>query len=419
MTMTAGPRTTKTFEFEVIDGDGKRSKGKIEAPNETAVVTALQQRGVTPISIGETGTGLNREIHLLTAVRGRVTLKDLAIFCRQFATMNSAGLSLLRSLTILEEQTEKPALNKAIRQVRRDIEGGMSLSGALGKQDKVFPPLMVAMINAGETGGFLDSALDRIASSFEKDANLRATIKSAMTYPAIVICFSLVMITGVLIFIVPVFERMFHNLGAKLPLPTRILVGVSHQMFWIVPLAVALAVGIVTWMRRKLREDYAWRLGFDRLKLRLPIFGSLLAKIAISRFARNFGTLLAVGVPVMQALDVVGGTTGNAVVGEAMKDVQNSVRDGQPMSAPLTKHPIFPAMVTHMMAVGEETGQVSSMLEKVADFYDHEVETATESLTAAIEPVMVVVMGALVGVMVICLYLPMFTIYQHIQGATQ
>jgi type IV pilus assembly protein PilC len=406
---------TKTFEYEAIDPKGKRSKGKVDASTEAAAAASLRQQGVLPLSISESGTGLNREIKI-PGLGNRTTLKDLAIFSRQFATMTSSGLSLLRSLSILEEQTVKPSLRAAVRDVRRDIEGGMSLSAAMGKQDKVFPNLMVAMIRAGETGGFLDGALDRVAMNFEKDANLRAKIKSALTYPVIVVCFSLVMITGVLIFIVPIFEKMFKSLGGQLPLPTRIMVFLSHEAAWIVPLAVILSALGTAAFKRKLKADYAWRLGFDRFKLRLPVFGALATKIAISRFARNLGTLLAVGVPVMQALDIVGATTGNAVIGEAMKDVQTSVRDGQPMSTPLVKHPVFPAMVTQMMEVGEETGQVSAMLDKIADFYDHEVETATESLTAAIEPIMVVVMGALIGVMVICLYLPMFTIYQHIQG---
>ena len=406
---------TKTFEYEVVDAAGKKSKGKLEAPNESAVASALRQQGVTPLSINQAGTGLGMEIKI-PGLGNRVSLKDLAIFSRQFATMTSSGLSLLRALAILEEQTPKPALNKAIREVRRDIEAGSSLSGALLKQDKIFPQLMVAMVNAGETGGFLDSALDRIAMNFEKDANLRAKIKSAMTYPVIVICFSVLMISAVLIFIVPIFEKMFKNLGGALPLPTQVLVTLSHQMVWLFPLGIGGAIAGLSWFKRKLKRDYAWRLATDKIKLRLPVFGSLFTKIAISRFARNLGTLLAVGVPVMQALDVVGGTTGNAVISEAMKDVKNSVRDGQPMSAPLVRHPIFPAMVTQMMQVGEETGQISSMLDKVADFYDHEVEVATESLTAAIEPVMVVVMGALVGTMVICLYMPMFTIYKHIQS---
>jgi type IV pilus assembly protein PilC len=286
------------------------------------------------------------------------------------------------------------------------------------KHDKMFPRLMIAMIRAGETGGFLDAALERIATNFEKDAKLRAKIKSAMTYPVIVICFSLLMITGVLIFIVPIFEHMFAKLGGSLPLPTKILVIVSHQAFWLIPLVGGLAAAAIAGFRKKLRSEPQLRLKFDQFKLRLPVFGMLFKKIAISRFARNLGTLLAVGVPVMQALDIVGATTGNAVITEAMKDVAGAVRDGNPMSSPLNRHPIFPTMVTQMIEVGEETGQISAMLEKVSDFYDDEVEAATEALTSAIEPIMVVVMGALVGVMVVCLYLPMFTIYQHIQGTS-
>jgi type IV pilus assembly protein PilC len=415
--MTAAAAKTKTFDFEALDASGKRTKGKVEATTDAAAAVALRQQGVTPLSINEAGKGLQKELQI-PGLGGRVKIKDLAIVARQFATMTSSGLSLLRSLAILEEQAAKPKLAKALREVRREVESGTSLSAALSKQDRIFPRLMIAMIAAGETGGFLDKALDRIATNFEKDANLRAKIKSALTYPAIVIAFSMLMLLVVLIFIVPIFERMFSQLGGKLPLPTRILVAVSHQVWWIAPVG-AIAVGTATVaFQRKLHDDENWRLGFDKLKLRTPVFGKLFTKIAISRFARNLGTLLAVGVPVMQALDIVGGTTGNAVIGEAMKDVQKSVRDGQTMSAPLERHPVFPAMVTQMMEVGEETGQMSAMLDKVSDFYDHEVETATESLTAAIEPLMVVVMGAIIGVMVVCLYLPMFTIYQHIQGAT-
>jgi type IV pilus assembly protein PilC len=416
MTATAAAAKTRTYDYEALDSSGKRTKGKVDATSDATAAATLRAQGVLPLSIKESGRGLSAEIKI-PGLGDRVKLKDIAIVCRQFATMTSSGLSLLRSLAILEEQTPNPKLAHALRDVRRDVESGMSLSTALGRQDKVFPRLMIAMIAAGETGGFLDQALDRIATNFEKDANLRAKIKSAMTYPVIVVAFSMLMLVGVLIFIVPIFEHMFAQLGGALPLPTRILVTVSHQMFWILPITIAVAVTTVTWFRRKLHDDPAWRLGFDRLKLRLPVFGTLFTKIAISRFARNFGTLLAVGVPVMQALDIVGATTGNAVIGEAMKDVQKSVRDGQTMSMPLERHPVFPAMVTQMMQVGEETGQMSAMLDKVSDFYDHEVETATESLTAAIEPLMVVVMGAMIGLMVVCLYLPMFTIYQHIQGA--
>jgi type IV pilus assembly protein PilC len=413
---TAKGGKDKTFSYEAVDSKGHRSKGTVEAKDESGATAAVRAQGVTPLFIQESGKGLSRELKIPGFGNG-VGLKDLAIFSRQFATMASSGLTLLRSLSILEEQSEKPALATAVRDVRRDIESGLSMSQAMQKHDDIFPRIMIAMIRAGETGGFLDAALDRIAVNFEKDANLRAKIKSAMTYPVIVISFSLLMITGVLIFIVPVFEKMFSNLGGSLPLPTQIMVTLSHNMAWIVPIVVGAAVVGTKLFKRKLKADYSFRLGFDKFKLKLPVFGMLFTKIAISRFSRNFGTLLAVGVPVMQALDVVGGTTGNAVIGEAMKDVANSVRAGNTMSAPLSEHAVFPAMVVQMIEVGEETGQISAMLDKISDFYDHEVETATESLTAAIEPLMVVVMGVLVGVMVICLYLPMFSIYQHIQGA--
>jgi len=407
---------TRTFEYQIVDIKGKRTKGKVDASNEAAAAQILRQQGVVPLSISESGTGLRKDLSI-PGLTGRTTLKDLAVFARQFATMTASGMSLLRSLAVMEEQTVNPALKKAINEVRTDIEGGSSLSAALGRHDKVFPVLMIAMIRAGETGGFLDSALERIATNLEKDAALRGKIKSALTYPVIVLAFSAVMIAGVLIFIVPVFKKMFSQLGGSLPLPTQLLVTASHTLLWSGPIFVVVGATGTVLFRRALRRRPTLRLRFDRLKLRLPVFGSLFAKIAISRFSRNLGTLLGVGVPVMQSLDVVGATTGNAVIAEAMKDLQASVRDGQPMSAPLARHPIFPQMVRQMIEVGEESGQISQMLDKVADFYDREVDSAAESLTASIEPIMVVVMGAVVGSMVVCLYLPMFTIYQHIQGA--
>jgi type IV pilus assembly protein PilC len=407
--------TTRTFDYQTVDSSGKRTRGRIDASNESAAANLLRQQDVVPLSISAAGTGLRGNLSI-PGLSGRVTLKDLSIFSRQFATMTSSGMSLLRSLGVLEDQAARPALKKAISDVRADVEGGVSLSGAFAKHTRVFPTLMIAMIRAGEAGGFLDSALERIATNFEKDAALRGKIKSALTYPVIVLISSLLMVTGVLIFIVPVFEKMFTQFGGKLPLPTQVLVTASHTLLWSGPLFFGLAATGTVLFRRRLRRSPALRLAVDRLKLRLPVFGSLFTKIAVSRFARNLGTLLGVGVPVMQALDIVGATTGNAVVTEAMKDVQASVRDGQPMSARLGKHPVFPRMVTQMVEVGEESGQISEMLDRVADFYDREVDTATESLTASIEPIMVVLMGAIVGSMVVCLYLPMFTIYQHIQG---
>jgi type IV pilus assembly protein PilC len=275
---------------------------------------------------------------------------------------------------------------------------------------------MINMIKAGETGGFLDGALDRVAKMYEADANLRAKIKSAMTYPVIVLLFSLLLGTGVIIFIVPIFEKMFEGLGGKLPLPTQVMVVLSHNMWWAGPLILTVVMGGMKLFRKQVRDNYGFRLKVDRLKLKLPVFGALFTKLAISRWSRNLGTLLGVGVPIIQALDVVGGTAGNAVITEAMDDVKAAVRVGMQMSGPLSRNPLFPPMVVQMLEVGEETGQVTEMLDKVADFYDHEVETATDSLTSAMEPLLVVLLGAVIGTMVICLYLPMFSIYQHIQG---
>jgi type IV pilus assembly protein PilC len=406
---------TKTFHYSSIDSTGRKTKGTVEAANETAAGHVLRQRGEVPLELVPAGQGLNRDLKI-PGMGNRTKLKDLAVFARQFATMTASGMSLLRSLSILEEQTTAAALKRAVGEVRTDVAGGVSLSSAMSKHDRVFPRLMVAMIRAGEAGGMIDRALEQIAESLEKDTALRGKIKSALTYPAIVLCFTFVLIAAVLIFIVPIFEQMFKNLGGELPAITQFLVDTSHNMWWIGPLFLGIAIGGSVFYKRRQRESESFRLAVDKAKLKLPVFGSLFRKLAMSRFSRNLGLLLNVGVPVMQALSVVGETTGNEVINLAMRDVQTAVRDGQPMSSALRHHKIFPEMVTQMIEVGEESGQISQMLDKVADFYDREVDSAAESLTASIEPIMVLVMGAVVGGMVICLYLPMFTIYQNIQS---
>ena len=406
---------TKTFHYNSIDAQGRKTKGTVEAANETAATHVLRQRGEVPLELVQAGQGLNRDLRI-PGLGNRTKLKDLAIFARQFATMTASGMSLLRSLAILEEQTTAATLKKALAEISTDVAGGGSLSASMAKHDKVFPRLMIAMIRAGEAGGMIDRALQQIAESLEKDTALRGKIKSALTYPAIVLSFTFVLIAAVLIFIVPVFENMFKNLGGELPGITQFLVDASHNMWWIGPLFLTVTITGTVAYKRRLRESESFRLKADQFKLRMPVFGPLFRKLAMSRFSRNLGLLLNVGVPVMQALAVVGETTGNAVINAAMKDVQSAVRDGQPMSSALRRHKIFPEMVTQMIEVGEESGQISQMLDKVADFYDREVDTAAESLTASIEPIMVLVMGAVVGGMVICLYLPMFTIYQNIQG---
>jgi type IV pilus assembly protein PilC len=406
---------TKTFTYEAVDTSGALVKGKVEADSPDSAAKVLSNQRLVPLEIAGLGTGLNKEVRI-PGLGGRTQLKDLAVFARQFASMAASGLTLLRTLAILEEQTTKPKLKEAVARVRADVQGGTTLSTAMARHPDQFPPLMINMIKAGETGGFLDDALARIARMYEADADLRAKIKSAMTYPVIVLIFSLLLGTGVIMFIVPIFEKMFKQLGGGLPLPTRIMVTLSHNMTWILPLLIVASIGGLRAYRHALRKSAAFRLKVDRVKLRLPVFGSLFTKLAISRWSRNFGTLLAVGVPIIQALDVVGGTSGNAVITEAMQDVRDQVRMGGQMSTALGKHPLFPSMVTQMLEVGEETGQITAMLDKVADYYEKEVETSTESLTSAMEPLLVVLLGAVIGAMVICLYLPMFSIYQHIQS---
>ena len=407
---------TKTFTYEAIDATGVIRKGSIDSENADAAAQALAGQKLIPISVAGTGQGMQRDIKI-PGFEKRTSLKDLAVMSRQFASMTSSGLTLLRSLGILEEQTSKPKLKAAIGQVRTDVQDGTTLSKAMARHPEQFPLLMVNMINAGETGGFLDNALDRIAKMYESDAALRAKIKSALTYPVIVLIFSLLMGTGVILFIVPIFEKMFKQLGGKLPLPTQVLVTLSHNMYWALPtIIVTIIVGLRAY-RRGIRNSESFRLRTDKIKLRLPVFGTLFAKLAISRWARNLGTLLAVGVPIIQALEIVGGTSGNELISQAMHDVRDSVRTGSTISRPLARHPIFPNMVVQMLEVGEETGRTSDMLDKVADYYDQEVETATDSLTSALEPLLVVLMGVVIGTMVICLYLPMFTIYQNIQSS--
>ena len=402
----------KTFEYAVRDKSGKLVKGRVEAPNQAAVANRLRDMGLAAVSISEvSATGLNRE---LSIGGDRVSLKDLAVMSRQMATMIDSGLSLLRALSILAEQTESKVLARIVGQVRNDVEVGTALSVALAKHEHIFPPLMINMVKAGEVGGFLDQALVSVADNFESEVKLRNKIKSAMTYPVVVFVVAILATIGMLLFIVPVFAGMFTTLGGELPLPTRILMQLSQLMkITIIPLVVALVVFVAWWSRHK--NDKAVRERLDPVKLKLPVFGNLFRKIAVARFTRNFGTMIHSGVPLLQALEVVGETSGNMVIEWAAKDVQESVRRGESLAGPLAHHAVFPPMVVQMMAVGEDTGALDTMLGKVADFYDDEVESTTEQLTSLIEPIMIVVIGAIIGSMVIAMYMPIFGIFSLIE----
>ncbi|MBD8058751.1 type II secretion system F family protein [Cellulomonas sp. JH27-2] len=406
---------TKTFEYAVRDKGGKLIKGRVEAPNQAAVANRLREMGLAAMSISEVSTGgLNTEINIPGFGGNKIKLKDLAVMSRQLATMIDSGLSLLRALSILAEQTESKPLAKTISQVRNDVEVGTAFSVALGKHPDVFPPLMINMVKAGEVGGFLDQVLVSVADNFEATVKLRNKIKSAMTYPVVVFIIAILAVIGMLLFIVPIFAGMFASLGGELPLPTRILQGMSVVMKWtIIPFAIGVGVFVVWWSKHK--NDRAVRERLDPLKLKLPVFGNLNRKIAVARFTRNFGSMLHAGVPLLQALDIVGETSGSLVVERAARAVQESVRRGESLSGPLAEHPIFPPMVVQMMAVGEDTGALDTMLGKVADFYDDEVESTTEQLTSLIEPLMIVVIGGIIGAMIIALYMPIFSIFNQIQ----
>ncbi|MCW2598550.1 MAG: type secretion system protein [Frankiales bacterium] len=406
--------TMATFEYKVRDRSGSMKSGTLEAESPSQVAQKLKSMGYAPISITKTNAGMNKELTIPGFGKKKVKLKDLAIVSRQFATMINSGLSLLRALNILSEQTESKELTRVITEVRNDIETGNSLSVSMGKHPECFPPLMVNMCRAGEVGGFLDGVLLQIAANYEAEVKLRGKVKSAMTYPVVVFVIAIVAVIGMLLFIVPVFAGLFTSLGGKLPLPTQILVVLSDflksyfYMFIIVGIG-----GTVVWGKVKRTEQVVNFV--DPLKLKLPVFGNLFQKIALSRFCRNLGTMMHSGVPILQALDIVADTTGNVVLARAVREVQDSVRQGEALAAPLANHPVFPPMVVQMMSVGEDTGALDSMLHKIAEFYDQEVEATTESLTALIEPLMIAFMGAVIGSMIVALYMPIFKNFELIK----
>jgi len=404
---------TTTYQYSVRDKAGKVFTGTIEADSEAAVAQKLKSMGYAPMSIGQHKAGLGRDL-AIPGFGPKVKLKDLAVMSRQFATMINSGLSLMRALSILAEQTPNKKLADVLAEVRNEVETGQALSSSLALHPDVFPPLMINMVRAGEVGGFLDQVLLQIAANYEAEVRLRGKIKSAMTYPVVVFCIAMLAVTGMLLFIVPVFAKMFDSLGAKLPAPTQILVNLSHALKTFFPvIIIGLIVGMILW--KKFKRDDRVRNVVDPLKLKIPVFGSLFQKIAISRFTRNFGTMLHAGVPILQSLDIVADTSGNVVVANAVRDVQESVRNGESLTAPLAHHAIFPPMVVQMMSVGEDTGALDDMLHKISDFYDQEVEATTEALTSLIEPLMIAVLGGLVGSMIIALYMPIFSIFNLIK----
>ena len=399
----------QSFAYKVRDPQGKLVSGTLEAESVAIVAGKLRQMGFVPVSIESNGKkAIARDIRI-PGFSGRIKLKEVAVFSRQFATMINSGLTLLRALSILSEQTTNKELARIIGEVRKDVERGVALSVAMGKHPKAFSNLYVAMVRSGEMGGSLDAVLTRLATTIEKQVALRRKVKSAMTYPIVVGVIVVLILMAMLIFVVPMFKGMYADLNSKLPAPTLILLTVSNIFKKFFPL-VALGVGLLVWWIRRWAKTDAGRRTLDVVKLRVPVFGQLNHKTALARFSRSLAALVRAGVPILDALEIVSQTSGNVVISDAVADTQTAVKAGESLARPLESHSVFPPMVTQMISVGEETGALDELLEKIADFYEAEVEAMVEALTSLIEPLLIVVMGVTVGGMVVALYMPMFGI---------
>jgi type IV pilus assembly protein PilC len=399
-----------TYVFKAMDVAGVKARGEVEADSKQAVADQLKSRGMIVLDIADKHA--SREIQL-TALQ-RVKAQELAVFSRQLATMISSGMSILRALYVLEEQTESKFLKETIIAVRKDVEAGLSLSDAMTRHPKVFNQLFVAMTRAGEAGGVLESSLLRVADQLEKDASLRRMIRSAMIYPILVITFAIGIMMALVAFLVPVFLGVFKTFGGELPAITKVSVAMSHAVtgYWWALFAGAffLLFLFIQWKKS------SWgRPQWDRFRLHVPMkIGAIVQEVAIARWSRTLAALTAAGVPLLLALEITGKTAGNVTVEEAMDGVITSVKRGGTIAAPLANAPIFPMMVTNMVGVGEETGALDTMLDKIADFYEDRVDASVKALTSILEPIMIIVIGGIVGFIVVSMYMPLFTVYNNI-----
>jgi type IV pilus assembly protein PilC len=401
-----------TFAFKAVDLSGIPQSGTVDGADKQSVTAELKTRGLKVMSLDEKKSGLKMEIRLTPK---RVKPSELTVLSRQLATMISSGMTLLRAFYVLEDQVANPLLRETVGAVREDIEAGLAFSDALARHPKIFNPLYVAMVRSGEAGGVLEESLERISDQLEKDDSLRRQVKSAMAYPTVVFSFALLVLIGMIAFIVPVFVGVFKDFGGELPLITRFTVGLSNavtgQWYFLLAGAIGLFVGFRKW------KTSSWgRPQWDQLRLRIPCsIGTTVQKIALARWSRTFSALYGAGVPIMQAIEVTGQTAGNTVVDRAMAAVIESVKSGGSIAAPLKDEPIFPPMVAQMIAIGEETGNLDTMLSKVADFYEDEVAAAIKALTSILEPIMIVLVGGIVGFIVVAMYMPMFKVYDAIK----
>lgn len=392
------------FLFVAKNKRGRTVKGQIEAPDEKLALAILKRRNLTVQKLRKKPKDLSESIPFL---KPKITKKDVVIFTRQFSTMINSGLPLLQGLTILAEQCENPTFKEVLKDVAKSVEGGLSLCDAMQKYPNVFDPLYTNLVRAGEVGGVLDKTLQRLAEHMEKAEKLKAKVKGAMVYPAVVIAVAILVIAVIMIFVIPVFEKMFSDMGAQLPAPTVVVISISRFTKSNIHIIIG-AIMLLVFLFRTYRKTSNGKRATDVVALKLPLFGDLLRKVAVARFSRTLATMLASGVPILDALSIVAKTAGNVVLEEIIMEVRQSVAEGQSIADPLSETDVFPPMVVQMISVGEATGALDSMLEKIADFYDDEVDAAVAALTSMMEPMLMVFLGTTIGGLVISMYLPIF-----------
>ena len=400
------------FIYKAKNRAGRKIKGEIEAPTIELAQNALQRKGYTNIKVKPKP----KDLFEGTFLEGKVRPRDMVVFSRQFSTLINSGVPILQSLNVMAQQTENKKLKRKLYEIRNDVEGGSSLYEAMSKHRDVFDDLYINMVDAGEVGGVLDVVLDRLAGYIEKAASLKSKVKGAMIYPAVVVTVAILVITVIMVFVIPTFAKMFADFGSALPLPTQIVINMSN---WFKENIGYLILGVILFVvvfRILYRRVEPFKIVIDRAILFLPVFGPLLRKVAVARFSRTFSTMISSGVPILQALDIVAKTSGNKTIELGVLDAKKSIAEGQTISEPLEDTGVFPPMVIHMISIGETTGALDTMLEKIADFYDDEVDNAVSALTSLIEPLMIVFLGVVVGGLVISLYLPIFKIAGVVSG---
>lgn len=400
-----------TYVFKAMDITGAKATGEVEADSKQVVADQLKTRGLIVLDIADKHA--SKEINI--KFFNRTKPADLTIMTRQLSTMVNSGMTILRSLYVLETQTENEQLQDVITGVRKDVEAGLPLSDAMERHPDTFNPLYVAMTRAGETGGMLDSALIRVADQLEAEDSLRRQVKAAMAYPMVVMGFAVAVLIGMVAFLVPVFVGVFKQFGGDLPPITKLTVGMSNFVtgYWYL---MILGTAAIVYAFRKWKKSERGRAQWDAFRLRIPMkIGDIVQKIALARWSRTLSALVTAGVPLLQALDITSKTAGNHVIEVAMDNVIESVKNGGTIAEPLKQSPVFPGMVSHMIGVGEETGALDTMLSKIADFYEDQVNASVKQLTSILEPVMIVVVGAMVGFIVISMYMPLFKVYDNIR----